>query len=116
MPASLHDHYNYTDEERQPLLSQILQEVRGLDNKLVETVTAGQRIAYSKPDRKVFLEVKVQRHAIVLHMVDVRDPDHILSKIPDSHGWRQLTERAKIATADDLKRILPLLRIAWHRG
>jgi hypothetical protein len=116
MPISFHDHYNYTDEKRQPLLTQIRSELHEWDNKLIETITAAQRIAYSKPNRKVFLEVKVQRHAIVLHMIDVPDPDHILSKIPESHGWRQLTGRAKIETNDDLKRTLPLIRAAWHRG
>ena len=77
---------------------------------------AGQRIAYKKPGRNVFLEVKVQRHAIVLHMVDVPDPDHILSEIPETHGWHQLAKRTKVQTETELERVLPLIKAAWLRG
>jgi predicted transport protein len=116
MPVTFHDHYSYTDKVCQPLLNQIRHQVRDFDNKLVETVTAKQRIAYSKPKRTIFLEVKVQRHAIVLHMIDVPDPNHILSDVPITHGWHQLSKRIKITTADDLKRVSPLIRTAYQRG
>ena len=118
MPTSFHDHYEYTDGRRQPLLTRIRREILELDKdkRLTERATAGHRIAYSKPDRKVFLEVKVQRHAIVLHMIDVPDPDHILSNIPESHGWGQLTGRVKIESNPELERVLPLVRNAWLRG
>ena len=80
MYASFNDHCNYTDEERRPLLVRIRREMQELDSRLVERVTAGQRIAYRKPGGKIFLEVKVQRHAIVLHMIEVPDPGQILSE------------------------------------
>ena len=113
---SFNDHYNYTDEKRQPLLVRIRREVHDWDSRLIEKVTAGQRIAYSKPGRSVFLEVKVQRHAIVLHMVDVPDPEQITSKIPTSHEWHQLARRVKLQTSDELERVLPLIRTAWQSG
>ena len=116
MSVSFNDHYVYTDENCRPLLTRIRREVNEWDNELIERVTSGKRIAYSKLGRKVFLEVKVQRHAIVLHMIEVPDPDRILSKIPASHGWHQLTRRAKIQTSPELEQILPLVRIAWQRG
>jgi predicted transport protein len=116
MPVSFRDHYCYTDEKRRPLLSRLRTEILKLDSRLDERTTAGQRIAYKKPDRNVFLEVKVQRHAIVLHMVDVPDPDHILSEIPETHGWHQLAKRTKVQTETELERVLPLIKAAWLRG
>jgi predicted transport protein len=116
MSVSFQDHYNCTDEQRQPILSRIRSEIRESGKGVIEKATPGQRIAYSKPDGKVFLEVKIQRRAIVLHMTDVLDPDRVLSKIPESHGWGQLSRRVKIQTAADLERVLPLVRAAWLRG
>ncbi len=116
MSSTFHDHYNYTDEYRRPLLSRIRREIRELDDGLIEKVTGAQRIAYSKRERKVFLEVKVQRRAIVLHMINVPDPNKVLAKVPESHEWRQLTGRVKIETAPELERILPLIRAAYLRG
>ena len=45
---------------------------------------AGQQIAYNIPDFKIFLEVKVQRAAIVLHLADggCPDPNGIADDIP----------------------------------
>jgi Holliday junction resolvase-like predicted endonuclease/predicted transport protein len=116
MSAGFNDHYNYTDEERRPLLTRIRSKLVELDNRLIERVTARRRIAYSKPGRNIFLEVKVERHAIALHMIDVPDPGQILSKIPESHGWRQLTGRVKITSSAELERVLPLIQNAWLRG
>jgi hypothetical protein len=116
MSAGLDAHYNYTDEERRPLLNRIRQELRTLDNTLIERVTAGRRVAYSKPGRKIFLEVKIQRHAIVLHTVDVPDPDGVLSTIPESHEWRQLARRTKVLNHMELDYLLPLIRVAWLRS
>jgi predicted transport protein len=113
---SFDHHYSYTDSQRQPLLNKIRHEVLDLDDRLIERITAGQRIAYSKPGRKVFLEVKIQRHAIVLHMIDVPDPDRIMSKIPESHEWGQLTGRVAIKDASELERALPLIRTTYLHG
>jgi hypothetical protein len=116
MSTGFASHYDYTDNERRPLLVRIRREVQGLDTKVIEKVTAGHRIAYSKPGRKIFLEVKVQRHAIVLHMVDVPDPEGVLSAIPQSHDWKQLSRQAKVVTNAELDRLLPLVRVAWLRA
>src|ERR1700730_12846127 len=116
MPGSFHDHYSYTDETRPPLLSRLRTEILKLDDRLDERITAGQRIAYKKPGRNVFLEVKIQRQAIVLHMVDVPDPDYILSEIPETHGWHQLSKRTKIKTETELELVLPLIKTAWRQG
>ncbi len=87
---SFNDHYNDTDEKRQPLLVRIRREVHDWDSRLIEKVTAGQRIAYSKPGRSVFLAA--------------------------SHEWHQLARRVKLQTSDELERVLPLIRTAWQRG
>jgi hypothetical protein len=109
-------HRDYTDDLRRPLLDRLLQQVRSWDKGLIETVTAEQRIAYKKPGGRIFLEVKVQRSAIRLHMVDVPDPDGLLLPIPQSHDWKQLSRQATIRTSTDLERLLPLARTAWLRG
>jgi predicted transport protein len=116
MSVGFDAHFAYTDEERRPLLSRLRREVLALDNSLNEKITAGQRIAYSKRGRNIFLEVKVQRHAIVLHMVEVPDPDGLLSAIPESHEWNQLARRGKILNNAELDRLLPLIRVAWLRS
>jgi predicted transport protein len=114
--ATFADHFNYTDSQRQPLLNRIRQELRTLDNNLRERITPRQRIAYNKTDRKIFLEIKVQRHAIVLHMIEVPDPNGLLSAIPDTHEWRHLSRRAKIENNQQLLQVLPLIKTAWVRG
>jgi hypothetical protein len=116
MATSFEDHCAYTDQERRLLLTALRRELRDIDPSLQETVTAGHRVAYHKPGRKIFLEVKVQRHAIVLHMVDVPDPDGLLSVIPGSRKWHQLARRAKILNNGDLDQLMPLVKVAWLRG
>lgn len=116
MAVSFEEHCAYTDQDLRPVLIALRRELREIDPSLQETVTAGRRIVYHKPRRKIFLEVKVQRHAIVLHTVDVPDPDSLLSVIPGSHEWHQLARRAKILNNADLHRLLPLVRVAWLRG
>jgi hypothetical protein len=46
MPVNFHDHYEYTDKDRQPLLTRLRAEILKLDKTLDERITAGQRIAY----------------------------------------------------------------------
>ncbi len=117
--ARYRDHYDYTDDERKPLLCALRQFVLGLQTGLVETFTAQQRIAYKKPGKTIFLEVKVQRAAIVLHLANLEgfsDPQELLSVIPDSHDWKQLSRRARIETASDLKGVEKFVQAAWLRS
>ena len=117
--AKYSDHYDYTDEFRKPLLSALRRSVLDLQQGLVETITAGQRIAYKKPGKPNFLEIKVQREAIVLHLANLEglaDPDGILLEIPDTHEWNQLSRRAKIETANDLTNLAVFVRAAWLRS
>jgi hypothetical protein len=117
--ARYSDHYEYADERRRPLLSQIRRAVLALQAGLVETITAGQRIAYRKPNKKIFLELKVQKEAIVLHMANLEgldDPADFLMTIPETHEWGQLSRRATVRTADDLAQALRFIRSSWMRS
>jgi len=110
----------YTDAPRQPILRDLRKRVWALDDRLrqAEQCTAGNRIAYKIPGNKIFLEVKVQRAAIVLHLADggYPDPNHIADDIPESHGWRQLKKRITILSSADLDAAFPFIQAAYqHR-
>ena len=85
---------SYTDAERQSLLRQIREYIISLDGRLRlgETVTARQRIAYKIPGDKNFLEIKVQRAAILIRLIETnfQDQRKVVRKIPESHGWGDL--------------------------
>jgi hypothetical protein len=112
------EHASYTDAPRRPILVDLRNRVFGLDAQLRQTerCTPGQRIAYNIPGGKVFLEVKVQRAAIVLHLADggCPDPNGIADDIPESHGWRQLKKRITILSAADLAAAWPFVEAAYR--
>jgi predicted transport protein len=112
------DHASYTDAVRRPILIDLRNRVLRLDDRLRQTerCTAGQRIAYNIPGGRVFLEVKVQRAAIVLHLADggCPDPNGIADNIPESHGWRQLKKRITILNAADLDAAMPFIEAAYR--
>jgi hypothetical protein len=114
------DHASYTDAVRRPILYDLRNRVFGLDGRLRQTeqCTPGQRIAYNIPDFKIFLEVKVQRAAIVLHLCDggCPDPNGIADDIPASHGWRQLKKRITILSTTDLDAAWPFVEAAHRAG
>ncbi len=114
--VTFEDHASYIDAVRRPLLIDLRNRVLRLDDRLqaAERCTPGQRIAYSIPGGRVFLEVKVQRAAIVLHLVDggYHDSSGIAEDIPESHGWRQLKKRITILSATDLDAAMPFVDAA----
>jgi hypothetical protein len=112
------DHASYTDAVRRPILTDLRDRVLRLDDRLRQTerCTPGQRIAYNIPGGRVFLEIKVQRAAIVLHLADggCPDPNGIADDIPASHGWRQLKKRITILNAADLDAAMPFVEAAYR--
>ena len=120
VPAAVtfEDHASYTDAARRPILHDLRDRVLRLDNRLRETerCTPGQQIAYNIPGGRVFLEVKVQRAAIVLHLADggCLDPNGIAEDIPASHGWRQLKKRIPILSPADLDAAMPFIVAAYR--
>jgi predicted transport protein len=116
--VTFEDHASYTDAVRRPILNEIRSRVLRLDERLRDTerCTPGHRIAYKLPGGKVFLEVKVQRAAIVLHLADggCPDPSRIADDIPASHGWRQLKKRVTIESMADLEAATPFIVAAYH--
>ncbi|MGO7306901.1 GIY-YIG nuclease family protein [Rhizobium ruizarguesonis] len=112
------DHASYIDAVRRPILIDLRNRILQLDHRLPETerCTPGQRIAYKIPGGRVFLEVKVQRGAIVLHLADGGhpDPSGIADDIPESHGWRQLKKRITILGAADLNAVMPFVEAAYR--
>ena len=112
------DHSAYTDTPRREILIQHRRRILSLDDRMRkgEVCTLRQRIAYKIPGDSVFLEVKVQRAAIVLHLVDagVPDPAGIASSIPESHGWGQLEKRIKITTTAEAEQAMPFVEAAYR--
>ena len=112
------DHASYTDATRRPILIDLRRRVLALDDRLRQTerCTPGQRIAYNIPGGRVFLEVKVQRAAIVFHLAegDCPDPNGIADDIPASHGWRQLKKRITILSTTDLDAAWPFVEAAYR--
>ncbi len=112
------DHASYTDAARRLILIDLRNRVFRLDGRLreAERCTPRQRIAYRIPGGRVFLEVKVQRAAIVLHLADggCLDPNGIAVDIPESHGWRQLKKRITILNSADLDAAMPFVEAAYN--
>jgi predicted transport protein len=117
--VTIEDHAAYTTAPLRPVLNELRGRVLSLDDRLQqgEQCTAGQRIAYKIPGDKIFLEVKVQKAAIVLHLADGGwpDPTGIADDIPASHGWRQLKKRITIERMADLEAAMPFIEAA-HRA
>jgi predicted transport protein len=118
--VTFEDHAAYITAPSRPILIELRSRVLGLDDRLRqgERCTPGQRIAYKLPDNKIFLEVKVQRAAVVLHLADGRcqDPAGIADEIPASHGWRQLKWRITIVSMADLEAAMPFIEAAYRAG
>ena len=116
--VTFEDHAAYTDTPRRKILHDLRRRVLSLDDRLQqsEQCTQGQRIAYKIPGGKIFLEVKVQKAAIVLHLADggYPDPASIADNIPPSHGWRQLKKRITILSEADLQAAMPFIEAAYR--
>jgi hypothetical protein len=116
--VTFEDRASYTDAVRRPILIDLRNRVLRLDDRLRQTkrCTPGQRIAYNIPGGRVFLEVKVQRAAIVLHLAEggCPDPNGVADDIPESHGWRQLKKRITILNAADLDAATPFVEAAYR--
>jgi predicted transport protein len=111
------DHASFTDSSRREILKKLRQEIHSLDDRLREgeTCTKAQRITYKLPGDKVFLEVKVQRSAIILHLMDsgLPDPKGVTMSIPETHGWGDLKKKIKISTSLEAKDAMPFIEGAY---
>jgi predicted transport protein len=116
--VTFEDHAAYTDAPRRPILNELRSRVLSLDERLRqgEQCTSGQRIAYKIPGGRIFLEVKVQRAAILLRLVDggCPDPAGIANDIPPSHGWGRLKKQITILAVADLEAAMPFVEAAFR--
>jgi T5orf172 domain len=116
--VTFEDHADYTDAERRFILIELRRRVLSFDDLLRqgEKCTIYQRIAYKVPGSKIFLEVIVQRAAIVLHLVDggCLDPNRITVDIPPTHLWAQLKKRIVIVKMADLDEAMPFIEAAYR--
>jgi predicted transport protein len=117
-PISFEDHVTYTDAVRRPLLRQLRHDIVALDDRLRsgETVTTAQRIVYKIPGGKNFIEIKVQRGAILVRLIEtgVHDTRRAVRKIPETHGWGDLKEEIRISDASDAKYALQFIKAAYQ--
>jgi predicted transport protein len=117
--VTFEDHAAYTTAPLRPILMELRSRVLALDDRMRqgEQCTPGQRIAYKILGNRIFLEVKIQRAAVVLHLADggCPDPAGIAEEIPASHGWRQLKWRITIVSMADLETAMPFIEAA-HRA
>jgi predicted transport protein len=116
--VTFEDHAAYTDAPRRAVLIELRSRVLSLAEQLRhgEQCTTSQRIRYKIPGGKIFLEVKVQRAAILLRLVDggCPDPTEITSDIPESFGWGQLKKQITILTMADLDAAMPFIEAAYR--
>jgi predicted transport protein len=116
--VTFEDHADYITALMRPILNDLRSRVLRIDDRLQqnEQCTSGQRIAYKIPGGKIFLEIKVQRAAIVLHLADggCADPVGITDDIPASHGWRQLKKRITVESPADLEAAIPFIEAAYR--
>jgi hypothetical protein len=115
--VTFEDHAAYTDAPRRPILGELRRRVLNLDAHLQqgEQCTTSQRIRYKIPGGKIFLEVKVQRAAILLRLADGGCPDAgITSDIPESFGWGQLKKQITLLSMADLDAAMPFVEAAYR--
>src|SRR5258708_32076462 len=91
------DHAGFTDAPRRSVLNSLRNQVHKLDPRFRrgEGYTASNRITFKFPDaKKIFLEIKVQRSAILLRVLDVpfAYPARITSEIPEDFRWGKKRE------------------------
>ena len=112
------DNASYTDDLRRSILNDLRCRVLSLDSRLRqgEHCTAGQRIAYKIPGDRIFLEIKVQRAAILLRLVDggCLDLNGLTNDIPASHGWGRLKKQITILSNTDLEAAIPFIEAAYN--
>ena len=112
------DHAAYTDAQRRSILLELRSRVLSLDGQLRqgEQCTTSQRIRYKIPGGRIFLEVKLQRAAILLRLAHggCPDPDGIASPIPESFGWGQLKLQIAVLSIADLNKAMPFIEAAYR--
>ncbi|RUM22415.1 hypothetical protein EFD56_00490 [Rhizobium phaseoli] len=115
-PASFEDHIAYADAVRQPLLRELRDHILAIDGRLRsgEVVTPRQRIAYKVSGGTNFLEIKVQRRAILIRLPETSlvDAEEKVRKIPETHGWGRLKDEIRISSGPDIKYALPFVEAA----
>ncbi|MEY9584279.1 GIY-YIG nuclease family protein [Sinorhizobium fredii] len=115
-PTCFEDHIAYTDALRQPLLREVRDRILAIDGRLHagETVTPRQRIAYKLTGGTNFIEIKVQRSAILVRLPETSVVDRAgkVRKIPDTHGWGRLKDEIRISNASDVEYALPFIEAA----
>lgn len=112
------DHAAYADAPRRSVLSTLRGMVHELDPRFRqgEGCTPSNRITYKFPDAKnLFLEVKVQRSAILMRVRDVRCtyPAGITSSVPENFGWGK-KKQIRLSNVDDLNAAIPCLKAAYR--
>jgi predicted transport protein len=87
--------------------------VKDLGNDIVETVTRANRIAYSRG--RVFLEVKVHKDRVRILFLDISldDPDNVVAKVPESHGWGRLKYLMNLRNMQDLDYGMQFVRASY---
>jgi len=117
-PVSFDDHVSYTDAIRQPILRQLRNDILALDDRLRsgETITPAQRIVYKIPGDKNFIEVKVQRTAILVRLIEtsIHDSHGAVRKIPEEHGWGDLKDEIRISSTAEAEYAMQFIRAAYR--
>jgi predicted transport protein len=114
------EHVAYTDSVRRPLLRKLRQHILQIDDRLLagEAVTSAQRVAYKIPgSHRGFLEIKVQRNAILVRLIEtgLADPRAVFRKIPDAHGWVVKNE-IRIEDETDAEYVKPFIQAAYDHA
>jgi len=109
---------SYATAPYRPILVDLRRRIHDLGPELqhCEGYTGKQRIRYALPNDIIFLEIKVQREAIVLHMINagLPDPDGITTPIPESYGWRQLELRIRLSSSDQVEAAMGFIKAAYQ--
>lgn len=119
-PVEFDDHLDYADAIRRPLLQQLRQYMLSLDGRMGrgEAITKAQRIAYRIPGGTIFIEIKVQRSAILVRLIETglvpRGLD--VRKIPESHGWRDLKDEIRLTGASEMPAALLAIQAAYRNA
>jgi predicted transport protein len=114
------EHVKYAQPAIRPLvktLDQRIMALGSLSEPIRRQITPAQRFAYQIGTKQQFLEVKVQREAVLLRFkrTILRDEKSLVRDIPKSHGWTS-DQEILITNAEELEYAMRFAAAAFEKS
>jgi len=111
---TLDDHLAKADDQVKFAFRKLQEIVLGLD-KAVREKSLTQNLAYEAPSGRNFLEIFVKRHEleVLLRPIEYSDPENLIERKPDTHGWT-LDRSVRLKEPSDVDRVKAMIEQSFH--